>query len=122
MAGSAGGDASAKEWQMRAFGFTHPGQRSGMAAVFLASVATLAAGSLTGCGGGGGGGGSDASVGARPLYVVDMDLDGLDGVSLNTPMQIEFSEYVLPETIRHDTIQVRLGPRYGIQAFGDFKV
>jgi hypothetical protein len=51
-----------------------------------------------------------------------MDLDGLDGVSLNTPMQIEFSEFVLPETIRHDTIQVRLGPRYGIQAFGDFKV
>src|SRR5688572_9364458 len=97
---------------------------SGIPALFLTSVTALASVATlsAGCGGGGGGGGSDASVGARPLYVVDMDLDGLDGVSLNTPMQIEFSEFVLPETIRHDTIQVRLGPRYGIQAFGDFKV
>jgi hypothetical protein len=51
-----------------------------------------------------------------------MDLDGRDAVSLNLPLTIEFSEVLSPTTIRPDTIQVRLGPRYGIQAFGDFQV
>lgn len=86
----------------------------GFASLALAALAA-------GCGGGGGGG-SDPDVGARALYVVDIDLDGRDGVSLNVPMSIEFSEFVQPNSIRHDTIQVRLGPRYGIQAFGEFKV
>ena len=97
---------------MRPSGFGAFARATGVSGVLLASLAA-------GCGGGGG---SDAEVGARALYVVDMDLDGLDGVSLNVPMQIEFSDFVLPETIRPDTIQIRLGPRYGIQAFGDFKV
>ena len=87
-------------------------------------AALLAAGlalGAVGCGGGGGGG-SDPEFGARTLRVVDIDLDGRDGVSLNVPMTIEFSEFVLPSTIRHDTIQIRVGPRFGVQSFGDFKV
>ncbi len=91
----------------------------GRAGLTAAAAALLAAG----CGGGGGGGGgSDPDVGANSLLVVDMDLEGLDGVSLNRPFTIEMSEFVDPDTIRHDTIQVRLAPRYGIQASGDFKV
>ena len=95
-----------KEWQMSLNRMNSLALATGVSAVLLASLAA-------GCGGGGGGG-SDPIVGARDLYVVDLDQDGLDGVSLNTPMQIEFSDFVLPATIRHDTIQVRLGPRYGI--------
>ena len=85
-----------------------------------AGLVALAAG----CSGGGGGdgGGSDPDVGAKDLFVVDMDLDQRDGVSLNTPLSIEFSEFVMPETVRHDTVQIRLGPRFGIQSFGDFKI
>ncbi|HEU4395145.1 MAG TPA: Ig-like domain-containing protein, partial [Planctomycetota bacterium] len=85
-----------------------------------AGLVALAAG----CSGGGGGdgGGSDPDVGAKDLFVVDMDLDQRDGVSLNTPLSIEFSEFVMPNTVRHDTVQVRLGPRFGIQSFGDFKI
>ena len=88
---------------------------SGVAAVLLGSLV------LSGCGGGGGGG-SDPEVGAQALYVVDIDLDGRDNVSLNVPMSIEFSEFVMPDSIRHDTVQIRLGPRFGVQAFGEFKV
>ena len=63
---------------------------STLPAAFLCSLAA-------GCGGGGGG--SDPEYGANDLYVVDMDLDQLDGVSLNTPMIIEFSEFVLPHRV-----------------------
>ncbi|MHC4923407.1 MAG: hypothetical protein ACYTG4_04925, partial [Planctomycetota bacterium] len=82
------------------------GVTNGFAALALAAFAA-------GCGGGGGGG-SDAEVGANDLFVVDMDLDGLDGVSLNRPFTLEFSEWVRADTVRHDTIQIRVGPRFGI--------
>jgi hypothetical protein len=88
---------------------------AGTASVLLASLAA-------GCSDNGGGGGSDPETGAIDLYVVDVDLDGLDAVPLNVPIQMEFSEFVLPDTIRHDTIQVRQGPNYGIQSPGEFKV
>ena len=107
---------------MRPIGLSALLRFSRAGSVLLGSLAVASAFvSFAGCGGGGGGG-SDPEVGAQALYVVDIDLDGRDGVSLNVPMTIEFSEFVLPSTIRHDTIQVRLGPRYGIQSFGDFKV
>jgi hypothetical protein len=109
-----GRDSVRKEWQMARCALSNMVRASGVAGILLASVAA-------GCGGGSGGG-SDPQYGAHDLYVVDMDLDGLDGVSLNTPLQIEFSDYLLPPSVRHDTIQIRLGPRYGIQSFGDFKV
>jgi len=86
----------------------------GTAAILLASLAT-------GCSKGSGGG-SDPESGARDLFIVDMDLNGLDAVPLNVPLQIEFSEFVMPDTIRHDTVQIRQGPNFGIQSPGEFKV
>ena len=86
------------------------------ATVFLSAL-------LSACGGGGGGGGgSSPEAGARDLYVRDISLAGRDGVPLNEPMEIDFSEFVLPGSIRHDTVQVRVGPRFGIQAPGEWKV
>ena len=100
---------------MRLFGRNATLGASGLAGLLLVSLAS-------GCSGGGDGGGSDPDVGAKDLFVVDMDLDDRDGVPLNTPLTIEFSEFVMPSTVRHDTVQVRLGPRFGIQSFGDFKI
>ncbi len=104
---------------MRPSGLTTMARASGVAAALLGSLAASTL--VTGCGGGGGGG-SDPQYGAKALAVVDIDLDQRDGVSLNQPLTIEFSDFVLPTTIRPDTVQIRLGPRYGIQSFGEFKV
>ncbi len=82
-----------------------------------AVLATLAAG----CGGGGGNNAAPDES-AKPLFVVDISNQGLDSVSLNVPFDITFSDFVKPDTIRPDTVQIRLGPRFGVQAFGDFRV
>jgi len=102
---------------MRPSGLRSMARAAGAATALLASLAA-------GCSNGdsGGSGGSDPETGALDLFIVDMDQDGLDSVPLNQPVQIEFSEFVKPDTIRHDTIQVRQGPNFGIQSPGEYKV
>ncbi len=86
---------------------------NGLGAVILLSAIS--------CGGGGGGGGSGSFevVGASAQNVGLLPQSGL---FLNQRLIFEFTDDVDPRTVRPETFRIRLGPRFSMQADGDFLV
>lgn len=86
---------------------------------YLLAIAVLPA-LLAGCGGGSSAGGQAGTGGT--LVLIDVNVGDYDGVPLNEIIELEFSDELNPDTVRPDTIQIRLGPNWGKQVPGDFKV
>jgi len=84
---------------------------------FLLAVALLPTLAL-GCGGGSSGGQAN---GGGTLVLIDVSVGEYDGVPLNEIIEFEFSEILDPDTVRPDTIQIRMGPNYGKQVPGFFQ-
>jgi hypothetical protein len=57
-----------------------------------------------------------------PLRVLAVSVGGLSLNPLNDPVVVQFSASVDPSTVRADTIQIRQGPNYGLQAPGRYEV
>ena len=75
---------------------------------------------VAGCGGGSSSGGQAGTGGT--LVLIDVSVGDFDGVPLNEIIEFEFSDVLDPDTVRSDTIQIRLGPNWGKQVPGDFRV
>src|SRR5687768_5819844 len=87
----------------RSFGF--------LAATGLSALAT-------GCGGGGGGSGSGDTL--PGLILVDFLQAGQDNVPLNRVLEFRFSSPIDPKTIGPESLQIRQGPLFGSQIFGQY--
>ena len=90
-------------------------------AASLLAVALLAAS----CGGGGGGGGGGVDSDYDPsndLVLLDVNVADFDGVAVNQALKFTFSEDLDPDSVRPETIQIRAGPQFGKQVFGNFLV
>ncbi|MHC4924993.1 MAG: Ig-like domain-containing domain [Planctomycetota bacterium] len=71
------------------------------------------------------GGGGPSGVAPHPrddLVVLDVGLDGYDGVALNSPIEILCSAPLDPRFVRPDTVRIRSGRGFGVQSFGDLRV
>jgi hypothetical protein len=72
----------------------------------------LVASFSAGCGGGGGGGGGSFDV-------VSVNVAGAEGLPVNQPVRIRFTQPVDPTTVQEATVRVREGPTFTRQVPGD---
>ncbi|MEN8148337.1 MAG: Ig-like domain-containing protein [Planctomycetota bacterium] len=87
--------------------------------MFILAIAVLPV-MVAGCGSGSSSGGQAGTGGT--LVLLDVSVGDFDGVPLNEIIEFEFSDDLNPDTVRPDTIQIRLGPNWGKQVAGDFEV
>ena len=87
--------------------------------MYLLAIAVLPVLAM-GCGGGSSSGGQSGTGGT--LVLIDVSVGDFDGVPLNEIIEFEFSDVLDPDTVRPDTIQIRLGPNWGKQVPGDYQV
>ena len=57
-----------------------------------------------------------------PLRVLNVNVEILSDVPLNRPVVVQFSDLVDPASVGADTVQVRRGPNFAVQAPGSYEV
>jgi hypothetical protein len=86
----------------------------GVLTIFTASTLAVS------CGGGGGGPGPFGA--GQGLVLIGFMQNSIDNMSISQSLEFRFSEPVNPETITSGSIQVRVGPSFGLAALGTYEV